>query len=58
MDGLLQSANDALNSLIFGAGGYFDWITSALRQQPLISTMVAALLLGAWLFHRRDPSAP
>jgi hypothetical protein len=58
MDGLLQGANDAVSSLITSAGGYFDSLTSTLHQQPIAATLVAALLLGAWLFHRSDLSAP
>ncbi len=58
MDVLLQNANDTLNSVLTGAGSYFDSLTSTLHQQPLVATLVAALLLGAWLFHRSDLSAP
>jgi hypothetical protein len=58
MDILLQNANDAVTSVIAGAGGYFDSLTSTLQQQPLVATVIAALLLGVWLFHRTDLSAP
>jgi hypothetical protein len=58
MDGMLQSANYLFGSLLSGAGGYFDWVTSALREDPTVSVVVFAILLGAWLFHRRNPSAP
>jgi Co/Zn/Cd efflux system component len=58
MGELLQSTNDALGFLINAAGGYFDWITSSLGQDPIVTTVIAAIILGAWLFHRRDPSAP
>jgi hypothetical protein len=58
MDGLLQGANDTLTSLITAAGSYFDSLTSTLHQEPLIASVVAALILGAWLFHRSDLSAP
>jgi Co/Zn/Cd efflux system component len=54
---MLQSTNDALGSLISAAGGYFDWITSSLGRDPIVTTVIAAIILGAWLFHRRDPSA-
>jgi hypothetical protein len=58
MDGLLQGANDTITALITAAGGYFDSLTSTLHQQPIVATLVAALVLGAWLFHRSDLSAP
>lgn len=58
MGGLLQSANSAVSGAIAGAGGYFDWFTSSLRQDPMVTAIVAAIVLGVWLFHRKDPSAP
>jgi hypothetical protein len=58
MDGLLQGANDTLTSLITSVGGYFDSFTSTLHQEPLAASLVAAFLLGAWLFHRSNLSAP
>jgi hypothetical protein len=58
MDGLLQSANDLFTGAISTAGGYFDSLTWTLHQQPLFATLVAALIVGAWLFHRSDLSAP
>ncbi len=58
MDELLQSANDALSAFIHFIGGYFDYAMSALREDPYVTGIVAAVALGAWLFHRRDPSAP
>lgn len=58
MGGLLQSANGTLSSAIVGAGGYFDWFTSSLRQDPMVTAIVATLIVGFWLFHRSDLSAP
>jgi hypothetical protein len=58
MDGLLQGANDALTSVISGASGYIDALTYTLHQQPIVATLVAALIFGAWLFHRNNLSAP
>jgi hypothetical protein len=58
MDGLLQSANDALNSILHVAGGYFDSTMSTLRPYPYATAIVALAVFGAWLFKRRDPSLP